>query len=279
MSSSSIAKFRKYARYHVGSFLVENRLGTGHSDYEKFIILGLSRSGSNLLRDLLNAHSGVITFGELLRNDDALSWNCPVNDKFKSTSKEIASLIQNDPVKLMETMVFGRLPKHVKALGFKLFYYHAQGPNLKPVWTYLRDDKSIKILHLKRKNLLKRYVSLVKAKNSNVWRDASGRKTSSFSVTLDFDECRASFEDAIRWQEESAEYFRDHGLIDVIYEDLATDCRLPMMRVQEFLNLPYEDVQPTIYKQSKQTLSESITNYSELKTRFAGTRWIEYFED
>lgn len=279
MSSSSIGKFRKYAKYHIGNFVVETGLGSGRSDYEKFIILGLSRSGSNLLRDLLNAHSGIITFGELFRSDEALSWNCPVNDKLKSHSKKVTSLIQNDPVKLMDTVVFGKAPKHVKALGFKLFYYHAQGPNLKLIWTYLRENESVKILHLKRTNLLKRYVSLVKAKNTNVWRDASGSKTSNITVTLDFDDCLKSFEEAVRWQEDYAEYFHDHDCMDVIYEELATDCRRPMRRVQEFLNLQYEDVQPTIYKQSRQSLSESITNYSELKDKFEGTRWIEYFED
>lgn len=279
MSSSSIAKFRKYAEYHIGNFLVDSGVATGHSDYERFIILGLSRSGSNLLRDLLNSHSGIITFGELFRNDDALSWDCPVNDRFKSDSSKITSLIQKDPIKMMDTVVFGKSPKHIRAMGFKLFYYHAQGPNLKPVWTYLRDNTSIKILHLKRENLLKRYVSLVKAKSTNVWRDASGGKTSNISVTLDFEDCQNSFEEAVRWQEDYAAYFQGHDCMDIIYEELAADCRPPMRRVQEFLNLEFEEVLPTIHKQSRQSLSESISNYSELKSKFEGTRWISYFED
>jgi hypothetical protein len=98
-------------------------------------------------------------------------------------------------------------------------------------------------------------------------------------VTLDFDDCLKSFEEAVRWQEDHAEFFRAHDCLDVIYEDLATDCGPPMRRVQEFLSLRHEDVQPTIYKQSKQPLSEAISNYSDIKTKFEGTRWATFFED
>ena len=35
---------------------LEQHLLTGHSDYTKFIILGRSRSGSNLLVNLLQSH-------------------------------------------------------------------------------------------------------------------------------------------------------------------------------------------------------------------------------
>ena len=279
MTRTTFTKLKKYGEYHVKNFAVDIGLAAGSLDYEKFIVLGLSRSGSNLLRDLLSAHSQVITFGELFRNDDSLAWDCPVNDKFKSKSRKLLSLIQNDPDKLMDTQVFGKTAKYVKAVGFKLFYYHAKGENLKPIWPYLERRQDIKILHLKRKNILKRYVSLEKAKNTNVWRDSTGKKAKNVTLTIDYEDCLKSFEEVRGWENEYAHFFRNHQCIDVIYEDLAANSRPEMKRIQEFLNLRLEDVRPSIYKQSKRTLSESISNYYELKERFHGTPWAEFFED
>lgn len=279
MTKSTFAKFKKYSEYHIKSFGVELGLMAGNTDYEKFVILGVSRSGSNLLRDLLNAHSQIITFGELFRNDDSLAWDCPVNDEFKSRSKKVLSLIQNDPIKLVDTQIFGETASHVKALGFKLFYYHAQGENLKPIWPYLKDRKDVKILHLKRKNVLKRYVSLVKAKDTNVWRDATGKKTKNVTVSIDYEDCLKTFEQVKSWENEYALYFKDHECIDVIYENLAGDAGPEMARIQEFLNLAHEDVRPSIFRQSKRSLSETIVNYSELKEKFKGTPWSEFFDE
>jgi LPS sulfotransferase NodH len=279
MTNSTFVKFRKYSKYHLRNFAVETGLTKGSTNYEKFVVLGVSRSGSNLLRDLLNAHSQVVMFGELFRNDDSLAWDCPVNDRMKSRSRKILSLIRNDPVKLMDTQVFGRAPADVKAVGFKMFYYHAKGENLSAIWPYLKERKYIKIIFLKRRNMLKRYVSLVKAKNTNVWRDGTGKKTEDVKITIDYLECLESFEQVQKWEEEFAAFFRDHECIDVVYEYLAQDNEPETKRIQEFLRLEHQDVKPSIYKQSKKSLAETIRNYSELKRRFEGTPWIEFFDD
>ena len=52
-----------------------------------------------------------------------------------------------------------------------------------------------------------------------------------------------------------------------------------MKRVQDFLGVQYETVKPSTYKQSHQSLSDSISNYWGLKERFTGTPWEEFFED
>jgi DNA-binding MarR family transcriptional regulator len=65
----------------------------------------------------------------------------------------------------------------------------------------------------------------------------------------------------------------------VVYEYLAQDNEPETKRIQEFLRLEHQDVKPSIYKQSKKSLAETIRNYSELKRRFEGTPWIEFFDD
>jgi len=51
-----------------------------------------------------------------------------------------------------------------------------------------------------------------------------------------------------------------------------------MKRIQEFLGVDYEAVQPATYKQSRLPLAVAISNYAELKERFNGTPWEMFFE-
>lgn len=279
MKMSKFAKLIKYGEYHAKTFAIDLQLSRGSTDFVKFVVLSVSRSGSNLLRDLLNAHSQTMMFGELFRSDESLSWDCPVNDRLRSRSTRVTGLMKSDPAALLSDDVFGPTAGHIKALGFKLFYYHARSESLQPVWSWLKAHRDVRIIQLKRRNSLKRYLSLVKAKSTDVWRDASGSQSSQKNFELDFDECLASFEEVRRWEEEHVEFFRDHELHEVVYEDLAGDYTGEALKVQQFLGLREEAVKPTIYKQAKRPLSESISNYDDLKNRFAGTEWSVYFDE
>ena len=279
MKKSKLAKLAKYGEYHAKTFAIDLHLSNGSTDFVKFVVLSVSRSGSNLLRDLLNAHSQTIMFGELFRSEGSLSWDCPVNDRLRSHSKRVSRLMRTDPVALLRDDVFGPTATHIKALGFKLFYYHARSDNLNPVWSWLREQGDIRIIQLKRRNSLKRYLSLVKAKSTDVWRDASGSTRGNDTFRLDFDECLASFEQVQIWEKEHAQFFQGHAFHEVVYEDLAQDYSGEAEKIQRFLGLRNEAVQPSIYKQARRRLSDSISNYDELKRRFADTQWASFFED
>ena len=68
----------------------------GHSDYERFIVLGIARTGSTLLVELLNAHSQVMAFGELFRSPEAIGWDVPPFINYQSP--RMTALHCNDPV-------------------------------------------------------------------------------------------------------------------------------------------------------------------------------------
>ena len=56
----------------------------GHTDYARFIVLGRSRVGSNLLRGLLNAHPAIEAYGEIERKQKDAKGN-PVFPPIRST--------------------------------------------------------------------------------------------------------------------------------------------------------------------------------------------------
>ena len=122
----------------------------GQSDYARFIVLGRSRVGSNLLRGLLNAHPSIETYGEIFRDCGCLDWDHL--GYFQSSS--MRSLIVRDPVTFLDQRVLGRYPGAVRAVGFKIFYYHARDGAHAAVWPYLQRRADLKVIHLKRANLL-----------------------------------------------------------------------------------------------------------------------------
>ncbi len=68
-------------------------------------------------------------------------------------------------------------------------------------------------------------------------------------------------------------------MIDVVYESLSHNYVDEMKRIQGFLGVSYQYVIPATHKQARFSLSETISNYFELKERFQGSNWEEFFED
>ncbi|HLP47085.1 MAG TPA: hypothetical protein VK469_14125, partial [Candidatus Kapabacteria bacterium] len=135
-------------------------LNTNQREYVKYIILGHPRTGSNMLRGLLNENRHVVAFGELFRFNDSIGWDYPGHHH---KAKIELQLINDDPIEFLQKKVFINFPHPVKAVGFKIFYFHAHSENWKPVWTYLHEQKNIKIIHIKRENVLKTHLSHTRA--------------------------------------------------------------------------------------------------------------------
>ncbi len=250
----------------------------GQSDYRRFIILGEARSGSNFLRGLLNSHPHVVTFGEIFRFYDNIGWEIPDFEKYRQTQAFI-SRMQRNPVKFLETCVFEKFPPTIHAVGFKMFYYHAQEDSRKTIWQHLLESEAIHIIHLKRKNSLRVLLSRKKAHMTDKWTNVTGPEKDVLSIELSQHECREQF----TWTRDMwmayDHVFRKHPKMDLIYENLTADCEEETRRVQEFLGLSPMRLSANTYKQANQPLSEAILNYARLKKEFRGTEWEIFFED
>lgn len=249
----------------------------GNDSYTRFIVLGRSRVGSNFLRGLLNSHPEVAVFGELFQNPEIFDWAYPGH----RTTKRILKMRKEQPVQFLEHQVFHRFPRRVQAVGFKIFYYHAQSNNWKPVWTYLKDHKDIRVIHIKRRNILETHISRKRAALSDVWvKNRNENRTRENGIfRLDYDECLEDFTQTRAWEREYDHFFAGHPHLEVVYEDLAADYSNLMERIQEFLNVSVQPVQPRTYKQSRHRSSDDITNYAEMQERFRGTEWETFFDE
>jgi len=247
----------------------------GQTDYTKFIILGRSRTGSNFLRGLINNDSQVISVGEIFRNEDRIDWDSPLFE----TNSSILRLYQKDPIHFLTKYLFRKYPVTIKAVGFKLFYYHAQNPPFQDLWRHLVDDKDIHILHIKRKNLLRTHISRIKASENDSWVNISGENEKQIAVKVDPIACYKDFEQTRQWEIDADKKFQNHPKLDIFYEDLSKDFESILKSVQEFLGLSSFSAQPRTFKQSTYSLKESITNYEELKKYFKNSTFEIFFDE
>lgn len=247
-----------------------------HTDYVRFIILGRSRVGSNFLRSLLNSHSQVKIFGEIFRNSDAIDWDM---DGYQTTPAQL-KLYQTEPVEFYERHVFHRQPKSTAAVGFKIFYYHApENTVFSKIWPHMLAQTSLRVIHLKRRNILQTHLSRKRAVMTDSWVNTDGKKEKSQPIMLDYDELLSDFEQTRRWENEFDTRFAQHPLFNLSYEDLSADPASVVSKLQAFLSLESQPLTAKTHKQSSMRLSAEIINFTELKKRFSGSPWESFFED
>ena len=127
----------------------------------RFIILAAARTGSNLLRGLLHSHPQCFVGGELFNHvyfdRRYIPW-CPdwsSDERAKINHDDtLIDLRKADPVRFIERLF--EITRHWghQAIGFKLMYWHPE--MYKEAGDYLVGDTSIRVIHLKRRNLLRR---------------------------------------------------------------------------------------------------------------------------
>lgn len=246
---------------------------TSSFDYTKFIIVGRSRTGSNFLRSLLNSHRNVIAYGEIVQKPE--EWD---HTGYFHSPKEPWPH-QHDPLVLVDKEIFRKYPRRISAVGFKLFYYHARKDPWKPIWSYLQNQEDLRILHVKRTNILRTQLSRKKAELTNRWVNTTGLQEKLIPIELDYRECLNVFIETRQYENEIDDLFHKHPKMGVFYRELSRDYRSVMKKIQDFLGLRYEECFSKTYKQAHHSLSEAISNYWELKESFKGTEWEEFFED
>jgi LPS sulfotransferase NodH len=269
-------KVKRY-QIRIDDWLLAKKVVVGQQGYQKFVILTRARTGSNFLVSLLQSHPQIRAFEELFpKLETKIHWGYPNYPR----SAQILNIREEEPLRFLEDIVFREFPKAVSAVGFKLFYYQAQGSNKQQVWDYLRQNRDIKIIHLKRKNLLQVCLSYYLAKTTNQWILKQGSQLSdSGSINLNYNDCLQLFEETRRWEHDSDLMFAEHPKIEVTYEDLVADTAGQSKSIQAFLGVKPQSLSALTLRQNTRALSERIANYPELKQQFEGTPWYIFFTD
>jgi LPS sulfotransferase NodH/GT2 family glycosyltransferase len=245
--------------------------------YERFVIVGQERTGSNLLLDLLASHESVVALGEIFN---------PSREVRKRVAPGRTAERGDDPIEYLERCVFEDYPGRVEAVGFKLFYTHARNGKWKVLWDHLRHSK-VAVIHVRRANLLDRYLSHQLALGSDEWVVLEGEARSLLQpIHLDPRDCFRSFQRSVWHQEKVDDLFKHNPKIEVIYEELADDMTVESTRVQEFLGLEIQQLSTRTRKQRTAKKPDIIANYDALRDEllrwtakgWAREEWLDFFD-
>jgi len=96
-------------------------------------------------------------------------------------------------------------------------------------------------------------------------------------IRLEVKEIERAFQKVRTWEHLCDQYFLDHPMISIDYENLTQNAMVTFRYVCDFLGV--SDVRPSanLVKQNPEPLSELVENYDELKAAFALTRWSYLF--
>lgn len=285
--------------------LMEAGLLPRHKDYVRFVVVSNIRSGSTMLTNLLNQHPNALAFHELFHIHRASVPFQAVGYRRRSRDDSVMVLRDRDPAGFLDQHVWGDQPRSVKAVGFKLLHTQARSSlmwwhapeyahwwshvdnGVHEIWSIARSDlwgtlvadASLRIILLRRDNLLSLLVSAEMAKKTGRWGDgATGGYASSTGtrVKLATNTLLRDFDAARRQHAEARDLFCSHPMLELIYEDLIRDPDTTGRTIQDFLGLPRRRLLANTRKQQTGHYRDAVMNWDEVTATLTGTPW-EHF--
>lgn len=243
-------------------------------DPARFIVVCRGRTGSNLLMHLLASHSRIRQHWEIFELHN------PRRQQHKDRICEIGSLAYMNEFLVRQS--------NEQYVGFKVIYYQLEPsyeqrwglPDMEPVRRYLQEDLTLKVIHLKRRNILRSLVSdRVAAQNKTYILYSPDRRDLETRIELSADECEREFRRVTENQQQFDRMFEQHRPLEMTYEALTAQQEQECRRVQDFLGVKYQRLESPTVQQIVRTLPEVLINYAELKQHFDGTEWSFMFDD
>ena len=266
----------------------------GSTDYTRFIIVGGPRTGSNMLAQALNSSRNIGCFREVFNY--LLNFVPFGVDGYDNSSEQDLALREEDPLRFLDERIFCEYPGEIRAVGFK--YHYAQ------VWGYrglrerLVEDTAIRVVHIRRRNLLRMLVSREIAAATGVWfaeprtdltprrvltkiwtrlpnavrmplraarrRLSNAPKLSEKSLTIAPEELRSFIIRTKLTADHFDQVFGQHPQLTVFYEDILDDRDRVHDQVQEFVGVNPRRLKVTMRRQNPEPLRELLSNYDEL---------------
>lgn len=243
-----------------------------------FVIIAAERTGTNLLIGLLNDFADCYAGGELFNVNNILKDIIPWRDIADGDRVKLLGLRSSDPVVFWKALCGQSANRGVQAIGFKLLY--SQGLAQRELLECFASNKAMPIIHLTRRNLLRRLVSERQAQALGLWAEratAPGRARPKVAIamndivaSLDMIEAQQALYDSM---------FAEHPVLRLVYEDLARRPVRTAERVAEFLGLTARTSTPTVKyrKTGQEKLSDAVIDYEALLAKIR--RWSSFFED
>ena len=222
-----------------------------------FVVVSLPRTGTHMLRTLLNEHPNIRTETEL----------------FNEHSKPCRKWSKRSAQWVLSNIAWRKGPQQIRGCMIHLCHGYQWG-----IWQHLMSLDDVRYVCLKRENLLEQYLSLQQALVHKKWQTYRHQKTPPVQrMELKPEDAKRYFGET---QDQWAEFeraFCNRPRCYVSYEELCGQKDAASRRVQEFLGAQFmADLQSDTVKVGRPA-RELIGNYDELREYFAGTPYYSFF--
>jgi hypothetical protein len=233
----------------------------------RFFILAAGRTGSTRLRLLIDSHPLALCHGEVF-GENLSTLAEPGSEAHRRLLQERAS----DPAGFARHHIFAIEGK--EAVGFKILYHQ-----LTDAWpglmASLAEDRGIRVVHLVRRNGLKRFLSeyfvgTVTRKNLFLKNEEIPALP---AVEIPPAVLLANLESIEAESERMRGIFRDHQLHELAYEESLEDNGPVLRGVLDFLGLPPAELSVGIKKILPDDPKVLIENFDEVAAALRGTRF------
>lgn len=232
--------------------------------YNKFVIFTEGRTGSTMLHTCLQRHTRILSHSEVF------------NLGLFTSDPERLEAIERDPIAYLYKYVFVDYAPIARAIGIKLLYSQCPGSDC-PAFLQKLIDLDVRIVHLKRRDVLAMYVSGLVARGENRWHVLEGEQPEPLkqnSIVVSRDEFTDFAARYIAEVKRCNRFLSDVPHLEIYFEELSTNVDSELHRVVEFLGLRYEEgMRPMTKKRITQPLSEIVVNYSELEGLYLADGW------
>lgn len=260
---------------------------------ERFLILGAARTGSTMLRRMLNSHPAICCHGEIFAieiwglqgyvdGEDRIDLNDPRYRRAKRLRDE-------EPARFLREIVWPAGPPPV---GAKILYKDLEDPKWAGAYEAIRADAGVRIVHLTRENRLKRLISQTAmdsgqryiAYKTHSVRLVDGRPVeepagpaAAARFRLDPQACLSDFEAVEAAENRIRQAFARHERFEASYEKIVDAASGQLEDLQRFLGVEPRALESGTLKVHSNHASDHIENYDELRAYFRGSRFEKYF--
>jgi LPS sulfotransferase NodH len=237
-----------------------------------FIILCAARTGSTMLRQLLDSHPEVCCYGEIMAS-------AVTPDHWESAARIRRKVLERYPQGPRQFLrEFGTDPAECKAVGFKIKYEELVRADYAWLLDWLTDHREVRVIHLRRENRLKRLISeMIATRVHGVFNVQSERDLpAAAKVRLTAAECLDDFARTEAREASFRESFRDHAMLETTYEAVVGNRDGVRERMAHFLGVaPAHLTTPTL-KINADDVRQVLENYEILADAFRGTAYEWY---
>lgn len=190
---------------------------------KNFVIISHQRTGSNMVRKALNHHSDIHCGSEILEKENNL--DLLLHEMNNRKKENFCFLLKYDQIE-------NSTKEFLNQYGFK-------------------------IIHLKRRNKLKSFVSRMIGTGSN-------RKV---PVVINIQQAKDTINAISAYESKIDVWFNQHIKTDLFYEDVVATGKIPA-HIFRFMDVNYQSCMLEDYKLNPDNLEQCVTNYQDVANSF-----------